>query len=598
MTSVSFAREPRSPVMTVTGSNSLAAVGGSPIIVVGEGRPSTACGAGSDKAVDCRPEPVLGLAFGQARGPTTTWRGSRLATTAFAALLTLAAWTNPARATDVTMAVRTDAESIDPHFHVYTPNSAVARHIFDGLTQVNARGKIEPALAESWKVLADDLWEFKLRPNVTFHDGGKFTAADVVFTFQRAPHVPNSPSSYGQYTKTIESVEVIDDLTIRIHTKGPAPTLPVDLSQVAIISKARAEGATTADFNSGKVAIGTGPYRFVEWVAGDHLTLARNDHYWAGPQPWAHVTRKAIPNDGSRTAALLAGDVDIVEGVPSADRARLAGNKNILLHECDATRIIYIHLDSARDVSPGITDINGNKIDHNPLKDARVRRAISDAINREALTQRLLGGQAHPAGQYSPPGTPGTSPNLKPPPYDPDLAKTLLKEAGWGSGFGVVLAGSNDRFPSDAQVAQAIGQMLARVGIKVEVQTMPAAVLFSRGSKLEFSMFLSGWVGTGEASSPMTALMATYDPKTGMGPSNRGRWSNPDFDNALGQALRTMDDTQRNALYAKAAEIAVGDMGVIPVYFTVNTWASRKGLEYTARADEISLATDLHPASP
>lgn len=510
---------------------------------------------------------------------------------AFAILLPLTA-----QAADVTMAVRTDAESIDPHFHVYTPNSAVARHIFDGLTQVNARGRIEPGLATSWTPVAEDVWEFKLRPNVTFHDGGKFTAADVVFTLQRAPGVPNSPSSYGQYTKTIAGVEVVDDLTIHIRTKGPSPTLPVDLSQVAIISKHAAEGRTTADFNSGVAAIGTGPYRFVEWVAGDHLTLARNDSYWAGAEPWAHVKRRAIPNDGARTAALLAGDVDIIEGVPAADRTRVAGNTSLVLHECDATRIIYIHMDSARDVSPGIADAKGNKMDRNPLRDARVRRAISYAINREALTERLLGGQAHPAGQYSPPGTPGTSPNLKPIPYDPDQAKQLLKDAGWSDGFSVVLVGSNDRFPQDAQVTQAVGQMLARVGIKTEVQTMPAAMMFSRGSKLEFSMMLSGWVGTGEASSPFTALMATYDPKTGLGASNRGRWSNPAFDATLGEALRTMDDAKRNELYAKAAEIAVGDMGVIPVYFTVNTWASRKGLVYHARADEISLAMDLRPA--
>ena len=125
---------------------------------------------------------------------------------------------------------------------------------------------------------------------------------------------------------------------------------------------------------------------------------------------------------------------------------------------------------------------------------------------------------------------------------------------------------------------------------------MPAAMLFSRGSKLEFSMMLSGWVGTGEASSPFTALMATYDPKTGLGPSNRGRWSNPAFDAVLGEALHTMDDAKRNALYGQAAEIAVANMGVIPVYFTVNTWATRKGLVYDARADEISLAMGLRPA--
>jgi peptide/nickel transport system substrate-binding protein len=505
--------------------------------------------------------------------------------------------TRAAHGENVTMAVRTDAESIDPHFHVYTPNSAVARHIFDALTEIDPRGRIRPGLAVSWTAIGDDVWDFKLRPNVLFHDGKPFTAADVLFTFQRAPNVPNSPSSYGQYTKMIASAEAVDDMTIRVHTKGPAPTLPVDLSQVAILSKAAAEGKTTADFNSGVAAIGTGPYRFVAWTAGDPLTLVRNDTYWKGPEPWDRVTRRAIPNDGARVAALLAGDVDIIEGVPAADRARLAGRADLTLHECDATRVIYIHMDSARDVSPGISDATGAKIDRNPLRDARVRNAVSLAINRSALTERLLLGQAHPAGQYSPPGTPGTSANLKPLPFDPDRARELLKEAGWSEGFSVVLAGSNDRFPQDAQVTQAVGQMLARVGIKTEVQTMPAAMLFSRGSRLEFSMMLSGWVGTGEASSPFTALMATYDPKSGLGPSNRGRWSNPDFDQVLGQALRTMDEDKRNVLYGRAAEIAVADMGVIPVYFTVNTWGSRKGVVYDARADEVSLAMGLRPAA-
>jgi peptide/nickel transport system substrate-binding protein len=171
-----------------------------------------------------------------------------------------------------------------------------------------------------------------------------------------------------------------------------------------------------------------------------------------------------------------------------------------------------------------------------------------------------------------------------------------MKEAGWTDGFNVALASSNDRFPNDAQVAQAVGQMLARVGIKTDVQTMPAAILFGRGSKLEFSMILSGWVGSGEASSPLTALMATYEPKTGMGQSNRGRWSNPAFDAALGEALRTLDDTKRNGLYAKAAEMAVGDMGVVPVYFTINTWATRRDLVYAARGDETSMAMGLRPA--
>ncbi len=519
-----------------------------------------------------------------------------------AALLGLAVcWTSaglstPARAADVTIAVRTDADSIDPHFHVYVPNRAVARHIFDALVRSGPRGETLPGLAVSWNVIGDDLWEFHLRPGVSFHDGTPFTADDVAFTLARAPNVPNSPSSYAQYTKKIARVEVIDPLTIRIHTKGPAPTLLVDLEAIAILSRHAAEGRSTADFNSGRATIGTGPYRFIEWVPGNHLKLERNPSYWGGVEPWEHVTIRPIANDGARVASILSGDVDMIEGVPAADRDRIAADPRLALSECDAFRIIYINMDTARDVSPGISDANGVKMDRNPLKDARVRRAISAAINRQALVERLLGGQAHAAGQFVPPDVAGSSPNLPPPPYDPDLARRLLKEAGWGDGFSVVLASSNDRFPKDAQVAQAVGQMLARVGIRTDVQPMPAGMLFSRGSKLEFSMMLSGWVGTGEASSPFTALMATYDPKTGMGPSNRGRWSNAEFDATLGEALRTLDDTKRNALYGRAAEIAVADMGVIPVYFTVNTWATRRDLTYAARGDETSLAMGLRPA--
>jgi len=520
----------------------------------------------------------------------------RLTGIAGAAFLLTALRAHPAAAAEVKMGIRTDVSSIDPHYHVYSPNTAVNRHIFDSLVRSDARTRLHPSLAVSYDMVGDDVWEFRLRPNVTFHDGTPFTAEDVAFSLARAPNVPNSPSSYAQYTKLIAGTEIVDKLTIRIRTKGPAPTLPVDMASIAIVSKRAAEGKATSDFNSGAAAIGTGPYRFVEWVAANHVVLARNPAYWGGAEPWDRVIRKPIANDGARVAAMLSGSVDLIEGVPGVDRVRLAAAPNLALHECDSIRIVYLHLDSARDVSPGVADATGAKMERNPLRDARVRRAISHAINRQALTDKLLSGQARPAGQFTPPGLPGSSPNLPPPAYDPVLAQSTLKEAGWGDGFNLVLAGSNDRFPSDAQVTQAVGQMMARVGIKTEVQTMPAAMLFSRGSKLEFSAFLSGWVGTGDPSSSLVALMATYDPKTGMGPSNRGRWSNAAFDDMLSQALRTLDFDKRNELYGRAAEIAVGDMGVIPIYFTINTWASRKGLVYEARADEQTHAMGLREA--
>jgi len=508
----------------------------------------------------------------------------------------LCAWSVASVAADLRMAVRTDVSSVDPHYHVYVPNRIMMRHVFDTLVMADPRGNLYPGLAVSWQVLGDDLWEFKLRAGVTFHDGSPVTADDVAFTIGRAPNVPNSPSSYSIYTKLIERVEVVDPLTLRIHTKGPAATLLADLEAIGIVSRRAAEGRATSDFNSGLAATGSGPYKFVEWIPGNRITYRRNPAYWGGVEPWETVTVRPIANDGARVAAMLSGDVDIIEGVPGVDRARIAATPSLALHECEAFRIIYVHMDSARDVSPQITDAQGAPLAKNPLKDVRVRRAISMAINREGLAERLLNGMARPAGQYVPNGIPGTSPNLKPLPFDPDGARRLMKEAGWEGGFNVVLNTSNDRFPQDAQVGQAVGQMLARINIRADVQPMPAAILFSRGSKLEFSLMLSGWVGTGEASSPLTALMATYDAKAGMGQSNRGRWSNAAFDAALGSALRTLDDDRRNAFYAQAAEIAVGDMGVIPVYFTVNSWATRKDLTYAARGDETTLAMGVRPA--
>ena len=224
---------------------------------------------------------------------------------AWALGLVLSGLTGWASAADIRMAVRTDVSSIDPHYHVYVPNRAAARHMFDALVWADPRGNRVPALAQSWTVIGEDIWEFKLRPGVTFHDGSPFTADDVAFTLARAPHVPNSPSSYAIYTKLIARVEVVDNLTIRIHTKGPAPTLLADLEGVVIVSKRVAEGKASSDFNSGAAAIGTGPYRFVEWIPGNRITLARNPNYWGGAEPWDRVIIRPIANDGARVAAML-----------------------------------------------------------------------------------------------------------------------------------------------------------------------------------------------------------------------------------------------------------------------------------------------------
>ena len=202
----------------------------------------------------------------------------------------------PAYATDARIAIPTETTSIDPMFHNIGPNMAFSRNIFDTIIAQDDRQRLQPSLALSWAPVDDETWEIKLRPGVVFSDGTPFSADDVAFSYARAPNVPGSPSSFSMYTKAIGTTEIVDPLTIRIHTKGPSPLLPNDLSVLPIVSRHAAEGRTTADFDSGLAAIGTGPYRFVRWDRGGAITLERNATYWGPKQPWEHVFIRPISN--------------------------------------------------------------------------------------------------------------------------------------------------------------------------------------------------------------------------------------------------------------------------------------------------------------
>ncbi len=498
-------------------------------------------------------------------------------------------------ATDLRVGLKLEPSSIDPHYHNLSPNNAFARHIFDRLVQTDDKQRLHPGLALSWKPLNDTTWEFKLRQGVKFHDGSPFTADDVLFTFERAPNVEASPSSFALYTKG-KTLKRIDDHTIHITTERPYPLMPNDVAIINIISKKHGEGAKTADYNSGKAAIGTGPYKFVEWVPGDRLVIEKNPDYWGEKAAFDHVVIKPISSGPTRVAALLAGDVEMIDLVPTADITRLKTDPKIVLSQGVSNRVIYLHLDHDRDDTPFVTGTGGK----NPLKDVRVRKAISKAINRPAIVEKVMEGIAIPAGQLLPEGFFGVSPNLKAEAYDPEGAKKLLADAGWGGGFGITIHGPNDRYINDAKIAQAIGQMLTRIGIETKVETMPKSVYFSRASRggpnktPEFSFILVGWgSGTGEASSPLKSLLTTYDKSKGHGSSNRGRYSNPEVDKLVVEALATVDDTKREKLLQRATEVAINDLGIIPLHYQVNTWATRPGLAYTPRTDEATVIMNI-----
>ena len=499
-------------------------------------------------------------------------------------------------AAELVIALGADVTSIDPHNNNAAPNNSIAEQIFNKLIENDARQTPKPGLAESWRTIDDLTWEFKLRRGVKFHDGSDFTAADVAYSIER-PAIINTPGGFTIFTRSIVEKTIVDPYTIRLKTAAPYPNMPIDMAGLIIVSGKAARGATAADFDSGKATIGTGPWKFVRFAKGDRIELVRNDNYWGAKPVWDKVTFRLITSDPSRIAALLSGDVQMIEVVPPADYAKLKTNKDITIFTTTSNRLIHLHLDSNRDKSPFITDKAGKPLDSNPFKDARVRKAFSKAINRTASVERVMDGLALPAGQLMPEGFFGVSPNLKPEPFDPEGAKKLLAEAGYADGFGITLHGPNNRYVNDDQIVLAVAQMLTRVGIVTKVETLPFSVYVSRANKVEFSAALLGWgVSTGEATYPLRSLIATYNQSKGLGTWNWGRYSNPQMDALLEQGLATVDNAKREKLLQQATELVIGDNGLIPLHYQVNTWAARKGLTYVPRTDERTYAHEVRPA--
>ena len=504
-------------------------------------------------------------------------------------LLVLAAalaWSQPAEAQDLRIALAIEPTALDPLARPYRPDEQIARHFFDSLVLQDERQRLTPGLALSWSVVDDMTWEFRLRRGVRFSDGSEFAAEDVAAALRRAVKAVSSPGGYGIYTRQITEIDVVDSYTIRLHTAAPYPLMPYDLSAVWIISR-KAETATAEEFNSGRVIIGTGPFRFAERVNGERLVMKRNEEYWGVKPAWKRVVVVFIPNDSSRIAALLSGDVDFIEQVLPSALADLRRHTELETVEAQSNRVYYLHLDSYRDRTPFATDLAGALLDRNPLKDWRVRKAISKAIDRRAIVDRVMDGLAMPAGQLIPEGYFGASDRLVAEPYDPGGARRLLAEAGYPDGFGITLHAYNDR------AAVALGQMLSRAGIQTRIETLPESVFKSRAAKYEYSLFMSGWSAeTAEASAPLRGLVATQGLQ-GWGQTNRGRYSNPELDRLLVQAMGTMDDGAREKLLQRATETAMNDVAVIPVYFEGIAWAFRKGLAYKGRTDQFTLAQDV-----
>ncbi|MFT8243022.1 ABC transporter substrate-binding protein [Roseomonas sp. BN140053] len=502
----------------------------------------------------------------------------------------------PAAAQEARVALQTETSSIDPHYALVGANQTVAQHIFDALVGSDENLRPVPGLA-TFSNPEPDVWEFRIREDARFHDGSPVTAEDVRFSLERMPKVPNSPAPFIRLAGAVTAVEVVDERTVRLRSRGPDPSVVLNAMTAYIVSARVAANASTADFNSGRAAIGSGPWRFAEWQPGAQLRLTRNDSYW-GPKPaFERATIRPVANDAARMAALLAGDADLIDAVPPGEVARLRARPEVGVTTSPSSRVIYIALDQDNDVSPFVTARDGRPLAQNPLKDARVRRALSLGINRAAIVERVISGASRATAQLAVQGQVGFDPALPAPEFDVAAARRLLSDAGYPEGFRITLHSPNNRYIEDDKTSQAVAQFWTRIGLDARVEVMPSNVFFTRAGKREFSAFLIGFGHTtGDSWLGLSQVLRTYDQARGLGGLNRGRYSSPDFDRVIDEARGVVDPSRRDAMLRQAQEIAFRrDVGILPLHVPDNVWAHRANLIYGGGLDENTLTQHLRP---
>ena len=498
------------------------------------------------------------------------------------------------RAADLTIGLNVTPTSMDPHFHYVSQNGSPLSHVLEPLVAMEGDRTLSPALATSWKAIDDTTWEFSLRKGVKFHDGSDFTAADVVFSYKRVLVVPNSPSSYAIFVKSIETTTVVDPYTIRFKTKVPDAELPINLSQVFILSAKAAggpapEGKTTAQLNAGDGLVGTGPYRFVSFVPNDRMVVTRSNTYWGKAPAWDTVTMRVIAQDSSRAASMMTGEINAAI-VPGEAVDALKANPKVKVVVADACFFTYLALDQ-HEPSPTITGTDGK----NPLKDPRVRKALSLAINRQAIAERVMSGLADPAAELGSSTLFGATPDAKPDPFDLEQAKKLLADAGYAKGFGITLHSPKGLFPSDAQLAQAIASMWTRAGVRTEVEAVPGSTFYSRRNKLEYSAYVTNACPyIGQMSYSLRILAMTRDMEKGNGQINVSTYSNPKIDALLTQAFGTIKDDSRAKLVQEASKIAMQeDRPVLAIIRHRYAYAVRSDLAFRPRIDTFLTAMQI-----
>ncbi len=473
----------------------------------------------------------------------------------------------------IKVAVAMAPRTMNPHGSNADCNHSVVANIFDGLLYRDVTGELGPGLATSWERVDGLTWRFSLKKGVRFHNGNDFTWEDVKFSLERIAE-PFPVSEMITFGRMIESVKTVDDdlWTIDVKTVVPVPYFVQNLHQIYIMDKESTETRSIGDI--GENPIGTGPYKFVEWVKGSYLKLTANENYWGGVPSINDVKIIPVTEPSTRLAAITTGEVDILQDIPTELYETVKKYDNIEVITHPSRRAIFLALKN----EPGF-----------PASDIRVRKAIYLAINEDEIIEKVMFGQAFPATQISDPPTVGYDPSLKRFPYDPERAKVLLTEAGYPDGFEIKLTGPNDRYVRDAQICEAIAKQLAKVGIKVELDTKPKAIFFPevQGHILDFYLF--GWFdGSYDFGRSFAKVLHSVNIEKGYGGDNGTNYSDATLDKLLEESSEIVDPEVRANKLRLLNRITMKEkIEVIPLHYQLDSYAVYKGrgIEFTPRPD-------------
>lgn len=513
--------------------------------------------------------------------------------TAMAAILLSTAVT-AASAETIRWARAGDALTLDPQAQNEGPTSALLHQIMEPLIMRDMTGAVVPALATEWGPSEENpnVWVFKLREGVTYHDGAEFDAEDVVFSLNRAM---TPDSDYKELLASVKEVRAADKYTVEIETNGPNPIMPNNLTNMFIMDKGWAEANNAVkvqDYEGGedtfaaKNANGTGPYKLVSREPDVKTVLTINENYWGKdefPMEVTEIIYTPIQNAATRVAALLSGEVDFIQDVPVQDLGRVAEADGLKVITAPQNRVIFFGMNM------GDADLKNDNVEgKNPLSDVRVRRAMSMAINRDAIQQVVMRGQSQPAGMISPPFVNGWDAEMDASSKtDVEGAKALMAEADFGDGFSIQLDCPNDRYINDEAICQAAVGMLAQIGITVNLDAKPKAQHFPLINNLETDFYMLGWgVPTYDSEYIFNFLAHTKGEKYGSW--NGTRYSNPDLDAKIEALASETDLDARNASIAEIWKVVQDEQLYIPIHHQVLNWGMKDGVETIVAPDDAA----------